>query len=98
MSLLFARKKRARAREGGDSVGTVGAYRAARGMGWVRGRAFSLFCRRPTATSQQAVLSEQVLALPHAFLTAMQLSPHSYIFQFCFKLIFDDGRAGREAG
>ena len=88
-------ERRALERErAGTPWGTWGD-RTARGNGLGPGAGLFLFCRRPTATSQQAVLSEQVLALPQAFLTAI---PHSYLFHLCFKLDFHDGRAGREAG
>ena len=45
------------------------------------GAGLFLFCRRPTAISQQAVLSEQVLALPQAF---PQLTPHDIHFLLPF--------------
>ena len=77
-------------------MGVVGGAAPLGGDGLGPGVGFFLFCRRPTATSQQAVLSEQVLALPHALLTA---TPPTAIFSnFVPKLVFHDGRAGREAG
>ena len=59
----------------------AGEDRTARELGWVSGAGLFLFCRRPTAISQQAVLSEQVLALPHAF---PQLSPRIIHFPLLF--------------
>ena len=59
----------------------AGEDHTAGGLGWVSGAGLFLFCRRPTATSQQAVLSEQVLALPHAF---PQLPPRTIQFPLLF--------------
>ena len=46
-------ERRARVREGGDSVGTVGRTAPLGGLGWVRGRAFSSFAdARPLSPSK----------------------------------------------
>ena len=83
MSLVVS-ERRALERERVGTPWGPGEDRTATGPGWVRGRAFSSFCRRPTAISQPAVLSEHVLALPQAY---PQLTPHGIYF-FCFSARF----------
>ena len=56
------------------------------------GAGLFLFCRRPTAIYQQAVLSKHVL---DHHLHSPQLSHQTKFFNFVSELVFQDGRAGR---